>query len=93
MNFETLTKDNYVMKFGKYKNMLIKDVAKITTIDKNGETKKVGLQYLQWITGQEWFKHQNIVKELIDDIVKEFGEDKEEKKIEKKSKKNKTLIE
>ena len=59
---EALTKDNYVMKFGKYKNMLIKDVAKITTIDKNGKTKKDGLQYLQWLIGQEWFKHQRAVR-------------------------------
>ena len=83
MNSETLTKDNYVMKFGKYKNMFIKDIAKITTIDKNGETKKDGLQYLRWLIGQEWFKHQNIVKQLIDDIGEEI---KEEKKVEKKGK-------
>ena len=84
---EALTKDNYVMKFGKFKNMLIKDVAKITTIDKNGKTKKDGLQYLQWLIGQEWFKHQTIVKELIDDIGEETEEIKEEKKVEKKGKK------
>ena len=85
---EALTKDNYVMKFGKYKNMLIKDVAKITTIDKNGKTKKDGLQYLQWlITTCDWFKHQTIVKELLDDIDKEIDEHKEEKKVEKNGKK------
>ena len=84
---EALTKDNYVMKFGKYKNMLIKDVAKITTIDKNGKTKKDGLQYLQWLIGQEWFKHQTILKELLDDIGEEIEEHKEEKKGEKKGKK------
>lgn len=87
MNSETLTKDNYVMKFGKFKNMLIKDVAKITTIDKNGETKKVGLQYLQWLTGQDWFKHQSILKDLMNEIGEEIEEVKEEKKVEKKGKK------
>ena len=84
---EALTKDNYVMKFGKYKNMLIKDIVKITTIDKNGKTKKDGLQYLQWLITCDWFKHQNIVKELIDDIGEEIEEHKEEKKGEKKGKK------
>ena len=84
---EALTKDNYVMKFGKYKNMLIKDVAKITTIDKNGKTKKDGLQYLQWLITCDWFKHQTIVKELLDDIGEEIEEHKEEKRVEKKGKK------
>ena len=87
MNSEMLTKDNYVMKFGKYKNMFIKDIAKITTIDKNGETKKDGLQYLKWLITCDWFKHQNIVKQLIDDIGEEIEEIKEEKKVEKKGKK------
>ena len=84
---EALTKDNYVMKFGKYKNMLIKDVAKITTIDKSGKTKKDGLQYLQWLITCDWFKHQTIVKELLDDIGEETEEHKEEKRVEKKGKK------
>ena len=82
MDPETLTKDNYVMRFGKYNKMLIKDVAKITTIDKNGETKKVGLQYLQWLSGQEWFKHKDIVQKIIDES--DVSEDtKEVKKVKK----------
>ena len=38
----------YVLKFGKYKNMLGVDVADIQTVNKKGEYENTGLKYLHF---------------------------------------------
>ena len=65
MQKQILTPESYVFRFGKYKNMKAIDVADIYEVDKNGEDKPKGLQYLQWIVQQEWFKHTNIIEQII----------------------------
>ena len=59
---ETISPENYVMPFGKYKQMRAIDVADIYQVDKDGNDKPVGLMYLQWLVDQDWFKHKDILK-------------------------------
>ena len=60
-----MNSDNYVMPFGKYKMMKLNDIIKIKTVDKDGQDKQTGLLYLQWLITQDWFKHKDIVNEVI----------------------------
>ena len=49
MQSKTLTPENYVMRFCKYKNMKAVDIADIYEVDKNGNDKAVGLMYLKFL--------------------------------------------
>ena len=57
--------EDYVLKFGKYKNMRAVDVAEIYTVDGEGNDKPVGLVYLEWLCSQDWFKHTDILEQAI----------------------------
>ena len=70
--------ENYVMKFGKFKGMKLVDILKIVTVDKNGNEKLTGLLYLQWLINQEWFKHKDLVKNVIQSISDEEESEKEQ---------------
>ena len=37
--------------------------------DKMEEDKPVGMQYLKWLCDQDWFKHREIVQQIINDTV------------------------
>ena len=81
MNTEKLTPEGYIFKFGKYKNYLAKDVIKITTIDKNNKSVKTGLLYMKWLVDQcDWFKHKEIIQEIIDK-EEDTGEDADDETI------------
>ena len=77
------------------------DVSEIYQVDKNGDDKPVGLQYLQWLVKCDWFKHKDIIEQIIQtaescisDVeveVKKEEKPKKEKK-EKKPKKTKEPI-
>ena len=67
---DSITQDNYVLHFGKYKNFRANDVADITTVGKDGTDKYVGLEYLKWLVKQEWFKHASVVQSIIDETEK-----------------------
>ena len=58
------TADTFVMPFGKYKNMLLADIDKISII-KDGKTKNVGHQYLVWLSKQDWFHQCDFIKKII----------------------------
>ena len=58
------TTNQYVLPFGKYKSMYASDVALLTTVDKNGNDKNVGLIYLEWLTKQAWFRDTEIIKKI-----------------------------
>ena len=64
MTFQ-ITSDSYVFHFGKYKGYKAVDVAALITVDKNGKDKPNGLIYLEWLCEQEWFKHKDIVLEVV----------------------------
>ena len=59
--------NQYVLPFGKYKSMYASDVALLTTVDKNGNDKNVGLIYLEWLTKQAWFRDTEIIKKIIEE--------------------------
>ena len=59
MTFQ-ITSDSYVFQFGKYKGYKAVDVAALITVDNSS-----GLLYLEWLCEQEWFKHKDIVFEVI----------------------------
>ena len=65
----------YVMKIGKYKNMLAVDVVDLQTVNKKGETENSGLEYLEFICKQHWFRHRSIVQSIIDDYLEEQNVD------------------
>ena len=90
---------DYVLRFGKYKNMKAIDVADIYEVDKNGKDKATGLMYLKFLTTCEWFKHTAILAEIIN-IAEECMSDNDDdekqaeeipKKKEPKEKKNKKI--
>ena len=67
---QKLTPENYVMKFGKYKNMRAVDIADIYEVDKNGDDKPVGLLYLKFLVEKcEWFKHNEIIEQIIKSAI------------------------
>ena len=73
--------ETYVLRFGKYKNLLAKDIAKITEVNKYGKKVPAGLNYLKFLVEKaEWFRH----REIIEEIMKRF--DKEEEPVQKETK-------
>lgn len=90
-----ITAENYVFKFGKYKNMLLTDVANFKSVDKKGNMKKTGLQYLKWLVQQDWFKNTDIINEVINkfDVEEDNNDDnkivEEKPKIDKRKKEKK----
>jgi hypothetical protein len=46
-------KENYIFKFGKYKNISIYEIA------------KVDMKYLKWICAQEWFQDKHIINSYL----------------------------
>ena len=65
MSNKVISPEKYILAFGKYKNMRAVDVAQISVVDKAGNDKPTGLLYLEWLCEQEWFKHKDIVFEVI----------------------------
>ena len=89
---QIISPENYVLKLGKYKNMRAIDVSEIYQVDKNGDDKPVGLQYLQWLIKQDWFKHKDIIEQIIktaESGISDVEEKVEEVKKEEKQKKDK----
>ena len=88
------TTNQYVLPFGKYKSMYASDVALLTTVDKNGNDKNVGLIYLEWLTKQAWFRDTEIIQKIIEEAKTNMSEADEEPEAEpeppKKEKKPKT---
>ena len=86
--------NQYVLPFGKYKSMYASDVALLTTVDKNGNDKNVGLIYLEWLTRQAWFRDTEIITKVIQEAKTNMSEANEEPETEpeppKKEKKPKT---
>ena len=66
-----MNSESYVFKFGKFKGMKAKDIAHIITLDKFGKEKPSGLEYLKFITTMEWFKH----KEIIEDVINQYNDE------------------
>ena len=60
-----MNSENYIIPFGKYKSMKLIDVIIIKCVDKNGQDKQTGLLYLQWLVTQDWFRHKDIVNDVI----------------------------
>ena len=79
---DKITSDSYIMKFGKYSGMKATDIAQLTTVKQNRKkeeyTEQTGLKYLKFICSTDWFKHTNIIQE----IIKKYDgqDDKEESK-------------
>ena len=61
----------YILKFGKYINMLAVDVVGIQTVNKKGEYANTGLKYLQWLVDQQWLNHVDFIKSIIIDYLDE----------------------
>ena len=67
-----ITPENYVFKFGKHINMKAYDVARLIKVDKYGKDVNVGMQYLEFLIDKcDWFRHKDIIKQVIDDAKKE----------------------
>lgn len=79
--------EDYVFKFGKYKDMRAVDVAEIYKVDKDGNDVPIGLSYLEWLCNQDWFKHTEIIKTIIETAKQCMSEPEEEQKPEPKKKK------
>jgi|GEM_PF-4561590 len=77
--------ENYVMPFGKYRQMRAIDVSEIYQVDKDGNDKPVGLMYLQWLVKQDWFKHKEIIQQIIE-TAEQYISDPEETKPEEEKK-------
>ena len=92
--------EDYILRFGKYKNYRAIDVAQIYVVDKDGNDKPVGLMYLSWVCKQDWFKHKDIVEQVIQnakgcmsDADAEMSPEEKQKKKESKKKKGTVQIE
>ena len=62
-----MNSNNYIMKFGKFKNMRAVDIAQIKTGNKLGNLENTGINYSNFIVGLDWFKHSQIVQKVIDE--------------------------
>ena len=91
MTFQ-ITSDSYVFQFGKYKGYKAVDVAALITVDKNGKDKPTGLIYLECLCEQEWFKHRDIVNEVIRKAQGKSEADEPKKKKDAKQKKGTVTI-
>lgn len=90
--------DNFVLPFGKYKGMYPSDVAQIRVVDKNGNEKQVGLQYLKWLVDKTtlFAKYKEAIQEIInnndngmtdeDTETKEIVEEIKKPKVKKEAK-------
>ena len=67
--------DQYVLKFGKYKDMKAVDVAEIYKVNKDGEDVPVGLNYMIWLCEQDWFKHADILQQIIENAKSNMSEE------------------
>ena len=63
------------------------DVAQISVVDKSSNDKPTGLIYLEWLCEQEWFKHKDIVLEVIRKAQGQSEADEPKKKKDAKQKK------
>ena len=85
MTFQ-ITSDSYVFQFGKFKGYKAVDVAALITVDKNGKDKHIGLLHLEWLYEQEWFKHKDIIEEVIRKAQGQSEADEPKKKKDAKQK-------
>ena len=92
MSSKTISPEKYILAFGKYKNMRAVDVAQISVVDKAGNDKPTGLLYLEWLCEQEWFKHRDIVNEVIRKAQGQSEADEPKKKKDAKQKKGTITI-
>ena len=89
MQGKTLTPENYVMRFGKYKNMKAVDIAEIYEVDKNGNDKPVGLMYLKFLVEKcDWFRHREIIEQVIKKAVECASADEKEPEQQKQTVEN-----
>ena len=84
-----LTPETYVMRFGKFKDQKAVDIAKIYTVDKDGNSVAKGLMYLEWICEKDWFKHSDIIQKIIYDAKQNMSDEEEPKPEPKKKKETK----
>jgi hypothetical protein len=65
---QTISPENYVMSFGKFKGMKAIDIVNIHTVDGNDVDVSTGLNYLEWLLEpeQKWFKHSDIIKKIVE---------------------------
>ena len=65
--------EDYLFRFGKYKNMLASQIVSIETINpKTKQKQQQGLQYLQWINKNVLFllnDEKKIIQEIIDNYT------------------------
>ena len=87
-----MNSENYIIPFGKYKSMKLVDVIKIKCVDKNGEDKQTGLLYLQWLVTQDWFRHKDIVNDVLSKCNNTIKEEPKKEKVKKTTSK-KVVIE
>ena len=84
-----ITYDQYIFRFGKHINMKAYDVARLIKVDKHGKDVNVGMQYLEFLVDKcDWFRHKDIIKQVIDDAKKNIKEPEDENKDVIKKKKN-----
>ena len=66
--------EDYLFRFGKYKNMLASQIVSIETINpKNKQKQQQGLQYLKWCLSNVLFltaDDKNIIQGVIDNYTK-----------------------
>ena len=61
MTSQNITPESYIFKFGRYMGQKATQVANLTKVDKNGKDVNVGLQYLEFLVNQDWFRHKDII--------------------------------
>ena len=95
MQTQTLTPENYVLRFGQYKNMRAVDVAEIYEIDKTGNEYPKGRMYLQFLCKTDWFRHTDILQKIINKAISDISDDEDRDHVhssmnkDKKTKKDK----
>ena len=66
--------EDYLFRFGKYKNMLASQIVSIETINpKNKQKQQQGLQYLKWCLSNVLFltaDDKNVIQGIIDNYTK-----------------------
>ena len=61
----------YILKFGKYKDLLACDIVDLQKINKKGESVSTGLNYLQSLVTCSWFKYVDIIQSIINEYLNE----------------------
>jgi len=78
MSNQNIDITNYVLKFGKYKDHRAVDVAEMYKVNpKTGQDDAVGLKYLCWLVKQDWFKHKDIIEQIIKQAEECISEEEE----------------